>query len=166
MYRFKILGKRSVQVSRRSFAGWQLEGNSSAPWQRSWILSQEKFVSQLLCLFRMLNVTLLLSNLNILLRRTSNIDVSNSICKISFLIRLFCYFVHIGEAICWWSEVTPTTVACGMAVSAGLLAAGCVASAAGYPTLGSWGIWSFYGYYCDVAAVGFKELKEKDYIGD
>ncbi|CAJ1360003.1 unnamed protein product [Effrenium voratum] len=34
------------------------------------------------------------------------------------------------------SEVTPTTVACGMAVSAGLLAAGCVASAAGYPTLG------------------------------
>eukprot|EP00434_Breviolum_minutum_P028581 symbB.v1.2.025286.t2/scaffold2445.1/size151041/14 len=36
------------------------------------------------------------------------------------------------------SEVTPTTVACGMAVSAGLLAAGCVASAAGYPTLGNY----------------------------
>ncbi|CAJ1403820.1 unnamed protein product [Effrenium voratum] len=36
------------------------------------------------------------------------------------------------------SEVTPTTVACGMAVSAGLLAAGCVASAAGYPTLGAY----------------------------
>lgn len=35
------------------------------------------------------------------------------------------------------SEVTATTVACGMAVSAGLLAAGCVASAAGYPTLGN-----------------------------
>ncbi|CAE7514730.1 betA [Symbiodinium microadriaticum] len=34
------------------------------------------------------------------------------------------------------SQVTPTTVACGMAVSAGLLAAGCVASAAGYPALG------------------------------
>eukprot|EP00439_Symbiodinium_sp_Y106_P081573 s615_g20.t1 len=34
-------------------------------------------------------------------------------------------------------QVTPTTVACGMAVSAGLLAAGCVASAAGYPALGS-----------------------------
>ena len=32
--------------------------------------------------------------------------------------------------------MTPTTVACGMAVSAGLLAAGCVASAAGYPALG------------------------------
>ena len=56
-------------------------------------------------------------------------------------------------------------MACGMAVSAGLLAAGCVASAAGYPTLGR-GIWSFYGYYCDVAAVGFKELKKKDYISD
>eukprot|EP00438_Fugacium_kawagutii_P031619 Skav216543 [mRNA] locus=scaffold1776:169392:185115:+ [translate_table: standard] len=36
------------------------------------------------------------------------------------------------------SEVTATTVACGMAVSAGLLAAGCVASAAGYPTLGNY----------------------------
>mmetsp|Transcript_18247 Transcript_18247/g.42718 ORF Transcript_18247/g.42718 Transcript_18247/m.42718 type:complete len:387 (-) Transcript_18247:149-1309(-) len=34
-------------------------------------------------------------------------------------------------------QVTPTTVACGMAVSAGLLAAGCVATAAGYPQLGS-----------------------------
>ena len=34
------------------------------------------------------------------------------------------------------SEVTATTVACGMAVTAGLWTAACVASAAGYPSLG------------------------------
>ena len=43
--------------------------------------------------------------------------------------------VSVARASCCL-QVTATTVACGMAVSAGLWTAGCVASAAGYPNLG------------------------------
>lgn len=60
------------------------------------------------------------------------------------------------------SQVTPTTVACGMAVSAGLLAAGCVASAAGYPALGSCVRKGALFQGASQAASGFNSLRSDD----